>query len=313
MLNYLFSLAIVSLVATACITNNKSVVKAKTAELQDVNIYYETFGNQKNPATLLMMGNGAQSVFWTDEFCELLAKKERFVIRYDYRDTGLSSYINFEKHPYDFMDMVLDAVRLLKNIGVQKAHIVGLSMGGFLAQLMALHYPQHVLSITLMMTTSDYSVLIDALDGKQPSNQSLPPMKKEFVDAIGSINPQLNEIEFMVANWRAANGKKAPFDEQYWRNLQTLSQSRTSNSNAAANHMKAARRTHEKNLLPQLPNLRVPALVIQGAEDPIFPPPHGKISAQAIPNAKLLVVENMGHALAPQFFNQIINAITSLR
>lgn len=99
-----------------------------------INLWYETFGEQKNPAILLMMGNSAQGIMWPDEFCQQLAKHNRYIIRFDYRDTGLSSCIDYDTHPYNLFDLGNDALGLLDALNIQKAHIVGLSMGGALAQ-----------------------------------------------------------------------------------------------------------------------------------------------------------------------------------
>lgn len=280
----------------------------KVITANKINIWYQEFGNPANPTILLMMGNGAQGIYWPDEFCKLLASRFH-VIRYDYRDTGLSSYFDFATHPYDFNDLADDAIGLLDALKIPKAHIVGLSMGGFLAQMIAIKYPDRVLSMTIMMTTSDYSVLTDALEGLTPMNEDLPPLKTEFVNQLASISPNATPAEAMVENWRAANGGKAPFDEIFWTALVAKTFSRTEHPDATKNHMLAARRTLKKNLFADLKNLNLPTLVIQGMEDPIFPPPHGQKTAEAIPGAQLLIIDDMGHALQPSFFHRVSQAI----
>jgi pimeloyl-ACP methyl ester carboxylesterase len=138
--------------------DNSSIIRhesfAKVSD--DITLWYETFGDSKNPPIVLLMGNATQGIFWPTDFCEQLASKDRYVIRFDYRDVGLSTHVNYDKHPYDFLDMTADIIGLLKFLNIKKAHLVGLSMGGVLAQVIAINHPDHVLSVTYTMSTSDY-------------------------------------------------------------------------------------------------------------------------------------------------------------
>jgi len=149
------------------------------ADLQNnVKLWYQTFGLPNNPPFILLMGNGAQGIFWPDLFCQKLAERNYYVVRFDYRDTGLSSHFDFDKHPYDFLDIAKDILGFLNALKLEKTHFVGLSMGGFIAQLLAIHYPEHVLSVVSMMSTSDYSSLLSTLEGRPFSPSGLPAPKK---------------------------------------------------------------------------------------------------------------------------------------
>ena len=288
-----------------------------------INLWYESFGDKKVPAILLIMGNSAQGIMWPEDFCQSLAEKKRYVIRFDNRDTGLSTCIDYNKDPYDLFDLAKDALGLLDALQINKVHIVGLSMGGSIAQLLAIHHADRILSITSMMSSPDLSVKNDAFQGKDTTNAKLPPPKKEFVAAVIDLNKTQPEsrqekIKTVVANWRLANGTKAQFDESYWQQLiETAMQREESNPDAKnlkfanqSNHSKAQMATTEPNL-NTLKLISVPTLVIHGSEDPVFPPPHAVTVADTVPNGKLLLIDNMGHALNPIFFEKIITAIVA--
>ena len=283
------------------------------ADIQNnVKIWHQTFGLPNNPPFILLMGNGAQGIFWPDLFCQKLAERNYYVVRFDYRDTGLSSHFDFDKYSYDFLDIAKDILGFLNALKLEKAHFVGLSIGGFIAQLLAIHYPEHVLSVVSMMSTSDYSSLLSTLEGRPFSPSGLPAPKKEFMDTLAKIDPSLTEIEKLMANWKAANGSKASFDEKDWYELLKFSIEREKHSGGIGgghNHMRAAGRMPDLNLLPSLRKVAIPFLAIQGGEDPIFTPEHGRETASSVPNGKLLMIENMGHAFAPEFYGLIINAI----
>jgi pimeloyl-ACP methyl ester carboxylesterase len=286
-----------------------------------ITLCYEAFGNKNNPAVLLIMGNSAQGIMWPNEFCEALAMQNRYVIRFDNRDTGLSSCIDFAMNPYNLMDLASDALSILDMLEIQRAHIVGLSMGGSIAQLLAMHHQDRVLSITTMMSSPDLSIKNDAFAGKDTSSAKLPPPKQEFVNAAIALNKtvpitKLDKINQLVENWHLANGDKASFDKSYWFRLNEKALQRQElNPDAKSlkfanhgNHSKAQMATSEPSL-KTLPLIRVPTLVIHGVEDPIFPPAHAEKMAELIPDAKLLIIKQMGHALNPIFFNKITQAI----
>jgi pimeloyl-ACP methyl ester carboxylesterase len=289
--------------------------------LNKIKLWYETFGNPEDSPLLLIMGNSAQGVMWPDTFCEKLAAQKHYVLRFDHRDTGLSSCVDFNENPYDLFDLTQDILGLMDKLQIKKAHLVGLSMGGSLAQLLAAHFPSRVLSLTLLMTSPDLSVKNDAFMGKDTSQAALPPPKKEFVSAVIELNKKIpasksEQVKQLVENWRLANGGKAAFDEVYWLSLVELAFSRQEFNPEArnlkfanhGNHSKAQMATAEPNLTT-LKLISSPTLIIHGLEDPIFPPAHAEALAQSISNSKLLLIAQMGHALNPLFFEELISAI----
>ena len=293
----------------------------KIISVNNIKIWYETFGHKHDPAILLIMGNSAQGIMWTDDFCEKIAAGKRYVIRFDNRDTGLSTCFDFGKNPYDLFDLAKDALSLLDALEIKKAHIVGLSMGGSIAQLLAIYHADRILSITSMMSSPDLSIKNDAFLGKDTSQATLPPPKKEFVEAVIALNKikpesRQEKIKQIVGNWRLANGEKAIFDEDDWlhmiENAMTREESNPDARNVKfanhSNHSKAQIATTEPNL-NTLKLISTPTLVIHGTEDPIFPPAHAKAVANSVINGKLLLIDKMGHALNPIFFDQIIDAI----
>src|SRR5262245_20437711 len=142
--------------------------EANMVQANGIEIFYETFGDEKNPAFLLIMGGGGQGVCWPKEFCQKLAAKGYYVIRYDQRDSGLSTCIDIEKNPYDLQDMAKDGLGLLDALHIEKAHLFGLSMGGPIAEIMSLLAPQKVESIAMMGSCMDYRPLNLALSGEPP-------------------------------------------------------------------------------------------------------------------------------------------------
>ncbi|EAU69254.1 10-carbomethoxy-13-deoxycarminomycin esterase [Stigmatella aurantiaca DW4/3-1] len=255
------------------------------------------------------MGNGCSSVFWPEPFVARLVSGGRRVIRFDYRDTGRSSHFDFDQAPYSLDDIERDVLGLLAHLGLQKAHCVGLSMGGFLAQRMAIRHPSRVASLASMMSTPDYAVLLHTFIGGEAPTSGLPPPRKDWLEALSKIPPGLSPLELSVESWRLANGSRAPFDADAWRDLQRLADAWGDDSRAGDHHRRACERITDKNLLGALRHVTAPCLFIQGSEDPIFVPAHAEAAAQAVPGAKLRIVDGMGHALSPAFFELLADAL----
>lgn len=293
----------------------------RVISVNNIDIWYDTFGNEADQAILLIMGNSAQGIMWPDDFCQTIASNNRYVIRFDNRDTGLSTCLDFDEAPYNLFDLAKDALSLLDTLQIKKAHIVGLSMGGSIAQLLAITNADRIYSITSMMSSPDLSIKNDAFMGKDTSQAKLPPPKKEFVEAVIALNKSIptnkqEKIKLIVNNWRLANGGRAQFDENYWQLLIKKAMTREELNPTAknlkfanhGNHSKAQMATTEPNL-NTLKAITVPVLVIHGKEDPIFPPAHAEVVSNTVLNGKLLLIDDMGHALNPLFFNKIITAI----
>ncbi len=282
-----------------------------------IQICYETFGEIGKPPVLLIMGNSCDAVMWPDSFCRALANRGLFVIRFDQRDTGLSTWINFSEAPYTLMDMVQDIVGLFDAMRIEKAHIVGYSTGGLIAQLFAIHFPKRVLSLILMMTSTDLTIKNDAFRKLDMSQAKLPPPKSEFIKGILALHtkPQTNlkeKVSFLVESFRLANGSKSAYDSDFFSKLFERSLKRVDGKLRKGGHeSNHALATSATPVIRDFEFARIsaPTLVISGSEDPILPPAHGKAIAKAIKRSNLLSIEGMGHVLNPVFFEQIIEAM----
>lgn len=275
-------------------------------------LWTESFGDANRPAVLLIMGAMNQGILWPDQFCAEIAEDGYYVIRYDHRDTGQSSSIDFKKHPYSLDDLTRDALVVLDGYGVHKAHVVGLSMGGFLAQLLALDYPNRVLTLTLMMTSPDQRVYFAATMGQDTSGYDLPPPSREFLEHLASTrrNPPKTVDEAIasaVEGWRICSGNGIPFDAESVYHFQQRSWARAKVPQAAINHVLAT--VGSSSRTERLGRIMVPTLVIHGQNDPCLPVEHGIALAKAIPGANLVVIPEMGHLLPPSMSRQIARMV----
>jgi len=274
---------------------------------------YETFGSSNNPAVLLIMGASAQGILWPDYYCHFLADNNYFVIRYDHRDTGLSATsLDFNLHPYTLPDLARDALNLLAELGVKRAHIIGTSMGGYLAQLIALFNPDLVASLTLIASTTDLSCLTDIIDGKDAEDcKIIAPLPKVIAMLTGQLvqDPKADELTQLVASWRILNGDDTPFAEDFFYDLAKRSLECAINPAAAGNHLAAIRATNFDYYAKLLPTIKQPTLIMHGVSDPILPLKHGKTIANTLPNSRFIVIPYMGHMLAPKFDELITRRI----
>jgi pimeloyl-ACP methyl ester carboxylesterase len=260
----------------------------------------QTFGEPSDPAILLVMGAGASMDWWEDEFCARLAAGSRYVVRYDHRDTGQSTSYPPGAPGYTGGDLVADPFALLDVLELRAAHVVGLSMGGALAQVMALDHRERVASLTLIATSPA---------GPDPD---LPPMTDEARAAFGAIaEPDWSDreavIDYLTEQWRAGAGRSHPFDEQGTRALCERVLDRTTNIESSLRNHYAAEggdRWRER-----LGRVDVPTLVVHGSEDPVFPLGHGAALAREIPGAELLTLEGTGHELPRRDWDIVVPAI----
>jgi pimeloyl-ACP methyl ester carboxylesterase len=267
-------------------------------EANGVELCTEAFGDPADPPILLVMGMAGSMLWWEDGFCRMLGDGRRFVIRYDHRDTGRS--VTYEPgHPgYAASDMVADAVGVLDAYDIPAAHVVGVSMGGALAQLMALDFPDRVLSLTLISTSL-------AL----PDDQELPGSSEELRRFLASVQVDWSDadsvVEYLVDYWRVLAGERR-FDERAVRDLARRDVERARNFAAAQNHGALA-----DDEVPREPlaAIAVPVLVVHGTADAMFPPAHGAALAEAIPGARLLTLEGAGHGLDRADWKTVARAI----
>ena len=253
-----------------------------------VDICVETFGDPADPPILLIMGGAASMDWWEDGFCERLMAGSRFVIRYDHRDTGRSISYEPVAAPYSLRDLSDDAVGLLDAFGLESAHLVGMSVGGWIGQLVALDHPDRVASLTLISTSPTAG----------PSDPDLPEMSEELQAffAEEASEPDWSDrdavIDYIVEGERPFAGSR-PFDEAAIREIAARVFYRTTNlASSITNHagIDSGARWRER-----LGEVSVPTLVIHGTEDPMFPYGNAVALAKEIPGAQLLPLERVGH------------------
>jgi pimeloyl-ACP methyl ester carboxylesterase len=266
----------------------------------DASICTEGFGSPDDPAVLLVMGQMASMLWWPAAFCERLAGGGRFVIRYDNRDTGRST--SYEPgHPgYTSADFVTDAVAVLDGQGVERAHVVGVSAGGAIAQLLALDHPERVAAVTAISTTK--------VGDSDPGLPGPDPAYLEHAAAAEDLDWSDSEAvgAFIVADARALAGTKHPFDEAAARQFVRRDLERTANPASLVNHMLL----EEGDDRPRpASEIRVPFAVVHGSADPLFPPAHGTALADAVPAASLVILEGAGHGLEEAYWDEILAVI----
>jgi pimeloyl-ACP methyl ester carboxylesterase len=259
----------------------------------------ETFGEGGDPPILLIMGMGASSVWWEDEFCQRLAGGGRYVIRYDHRDTGRSTSYEPGDPGYGSPELVSDASAVLDGYGINAAHLAGLSMGGALAQLVALDDPERVRSLTLITTGPAV-----------PMERELPGSAEEYGRFLAETQVDWTQpesaIEYLVDHWRVLSGSERPFDADRIRRLATADVQRAGSLASAQNH---ANLESDGRRRSGLAGIRAPTLVIHGTADPLFAPPYGRLLADEIPDARLLELRGAGHGLWAADWDTVVPAI----
>ena len=271
----------------------------RMVEVSGVEVCTEAFGNPGDPPVLLVMGMSASMMWWETGFCERLADGRRFVIRYDHRDTGRS--VTYPPgHPrYAGSDLVRDAAGVLDAYGLAAAHIVGMSMGGALAQLLALDFPDRVLSLVLISTSP-------ALPGERPLASSAERFRRFASTARVDWSDTSAVVDYVVDYWRVLGGRQRGFDEAHIRELAQFDADRARDVAAAQNH---GLLSDENRPRAPLSSIAAPTLVVHGTDDPMFPLDHGAALADEIPNAKLLALSGAGHGIDPDDWDTVIGAI----
>jgi pimeloyl-ACP methyl ester carboxylesterase len=262
-------------------------------------IWTERIGDPDLPAVLMVMGSAAQGVSCPDELVGRLVERGVQVIRFDHRDTGRSSVVDFDAHPYTIGDMARDCLAVLDGYGLGSAHIAGGSLGGMIAQWLGVHAPERVRSLTVMSSSpmghDPRPAWARAQAGEPADPDDLPPpLPAYFAHRAAGLPPG---VESDVALFRVFNGPVRPFDEPAVRAMLELALSRATDPAAAANHQRAVW-MDAPDLLAPLSSIAAPTSVVHGDQDPLYPLAHGEALAAAIPGAVLHVVPGMGHVLA---------------
>jgi 10-carbomethoxy-13-deoxycarminomycin esterase/esterase len=280
----------------------------------DVTLWSEDFGDPTNPALLLIMGGNLSAKAWPDPLVQMLADGGLHVLRYDHRDTGRSTTRDFGEHPYTFDELVGDAVAVLDTWQVSAAHVVGMSIGNTISQLLALDHPQRLLSLTLMLGGGldvDFDANIDRAMRGEPSADGLPLPTQPFLDMLAlmgePVDGPLAELERRVQKWRLLAGDGTPFDPDEFRRTELRAIAHAGTYSEPIVHHAIAQPPTSRGA--ELARVTTPTLVVQAMRDPAAPPPHGQHLAQLIPGARLVEIPDMGHALTSQIFQPLATAI----
>jgi len=276
-----------------------------------IELEYETFGDPQNPTLLLVMGLGMQLLGWRRDLCEGFAARGFQVVRYDNRDSGLSDFLDQgpqpdlraliggdpSSAPYLVRDLSLDALGLLDALGIERAHIAGVSMGGMIAQQVAIDQPGRLLSLSSIMS----------MPGDGSSGQPTP----EAMALLLSPRPQGREaaIERGMHTWRVLGSPDYPEAESSLRAHVIEAYERSSRSDGFGRQLAAILASPDRT--PGLREVTLPTLVLHGTADPLIQCSGGEATAAAVPGAELLLLPGMGHNLPEQLWPVIIEAVTA--
>jgi pimeloyl-ACP methyl ester carboxylesterase len=287
----------------------------KLAAANGLSLCYDTFGSPDDPPLVLIMGLATQMIVWDEDFCAELASRGRYVIRFDNRDIGGSTRLNEARPPsmvdvlvsgfarssgrarYTLLDMAKDTIGLLDALGIASAHVVGISMGGAIGQEIAIAFPSRIRTLTSIMSSTG--------DTKLP-----PPTMRALGVLFARPAPDRESyLRQYVKTWKTLNGERFPFDPERTRRQGERAYERGPNPAAAARQMLAI--VASGNRRAALGKIATPTLVIHGTNDPLVRYPAAPDLARAIPGAKLLAIEGMGHTLPRAAWPQIIDAIAA--
>lgn len=282
-------------------------------KLNTVDLFYDMMGGENPETVLLISGLGSQMTSWSDSFCQEFVNKGFRVIRFDNRDSGLSTFIKhdinnvreligllqqgkYPKNSYKLMDMANDVISLLDELKVEKVHVLGRSLGGVVAQIIASDFPERIKSLTIIMSTSLNPVLPQTkADVMELMFRPMPSFKEElnlYVD---------QRLEFV----KAIAGSRFPIKTEEERENILKDLERAPSANILGQICAMTLTSYDLN---RLQKIKTPTLVVHGSEDSIFPLACGKDIANSIPNACFMEIEGMGHSLPDDLNTKVIDA-----
>jgi pimeloyl-ACP methyl ester carboxylesterase len=281
------------------------------ATVNGLELEYESFGDPAHTPLLLVMGLSYQMIEWDDDVCRMIADRGFWVTRFDNRDVGLSSKLDHLGAPdlmslvmgtaeplYTLGDMADDAVGILDALGVTAAHIVGVSMGGMIAQLIAINHPERVLSLTSIMSTVG-------------GPRVVPPEPDVAAALVVPPGPTRDaRVEHSLATRRLINGAGLPFDEEGARRKAERAVDRCFHPAGGLRQLVAI--VTAPHRAPALGRLTIPTLVVHGENDPLVPPDNGRQTAAALPDPRLMMIPDMGHNLPERVWPEVVDAIAAV-
>ncbi len=280
------------------------------ARVGEIDLCYETFGDAGAPPMLLVMGLGGQMVLWDDRFCDTLAERGFFVIRFDNRDVGRSTILRELGVPtrtqlflrdrrgakYSLDDMAGDVAGLMRRLDIGAAHVVGVSMGGMIAQLLAIQHPRRVRSLVSIMSST----------GNRRVGQAHPRLWPRMVRR--PRRDREGYIRDFIETYQTIGSTRYPPKPERMRRRAERCFDRGLHPSGAARQLAAVITAYDRT--PFLRELNAPTTVIHGSTDPLVRPSGGRATARAIPGARLLMLDGMGHDMPPELWPEIIDAIS---
>lgn len=286
----------------------------RTIKSGDIELWSESLGNPADDCVLLVMGANASGVYWPDELVALLVQGRRRVLRYDHRDTGRSSRRDFAEYPYGVADLARDAIAVLDGHDVRTAHVVGLSMGGTIGQLLAIDFRERLQTLTVMMTAAldvDFVGNIHRALKGDPSPDGLPTPDPAVLQVLARraepVRDRSAEVTRRVEEWKALCGGELPFVEDDFKRWEERAIAHAGTHMHPIAHAMASPVPTTRGV--ELRTITTPTLVIQGARDPLNPPPHGRHLADLIPGARLVEIPGLGHALPTAVHQRLVDLI----
>jgi pimeloyl-ACP methyl ester carboxylesterase len=281
------------------------------APANGIEIAYQEMGERDAPALVLVMGLGAQMLAWDDGLCEMLVDRGFRVVRFDNRDIGHSTILESEAVPsrldlilgrresaaYQLSDMAADTAGLMDHLGIEAAHVVGASMGGMIAQTLAIERPERVLSLTSMMSTTGRRWM------------EFPTWRAFAILMTPARQERDAYIEQAVKTFRVIGSPRYPMDEERFRNLIAQSYDRGHRPSGVLRQMHAIAASGDRT--EALHHVTAPTLVIHGRKDPLARPVGGKATAKAVPGARLRMIEGMGHDLPRELWPTFVEEIAA--
>jgi pimeloyl-ACP methyl ester carboxylesterase len=290
-------------------TTHPSTSTTKLVPANGIELAYETFGEESDPPVVLVMGLGTQMIAWPDALCKQIASGGRYVVRFDNRDVGLSTHLDGVRAPdvkdillrrkkpvYRIDDMADDLIGLLDALGLQRAHLVGASMGGFIVQTAALAHPERVLSQTLIMTST----------GSRRVGQARPRLITRLLGKRGTLDREA-AMALAVETFGIIGSRGDLFDSEHVRDLAGRSYDRAHDPAGYVRQMGAV--LAQSNRTRGLTKLQVPTLVMHGLHDPLVSVSGGIALARLIRGAKFVGFSGMGHDLPRRLWSQYAQEI----
>ena len=267
------------------------------AAANGITLEYESFGDPKNPTVLLINGLGSQMTRWPEAFCTLLAHRGMRAVRFDNRDVGLSTWLPADS-AYRTEDMAADCVGLLDHLDVARAHIVGISMGGMIAQALAADFPDRTLSLTSIMSATGNPDLPQPTAAAWAVISQTPPDPRADLDVF---------LDHQVRNAETIGSPAYPWPPGGLRERALAEYRRAYNPPGVAQQMAAIRASGDRR--PKVRTITAPTVVLHGADDPLVPVEGGRDTAASIAGAELRVIPGMGHDLPPSLHPIFVDAI----